>query len=82
LGFEAVITCVDSSYLDGSFVGRDYDQKFLSELPSTIDPCGEYGEFHTFAHNGPTFRQRIGYEKGEIVLRDNRFYYCDLLPAL
>jgi uncharacterized protein (TIGR00290 family) len=80
-GFEAVITCVDSHSLDGRFVGREFDRQFLAELPSTVDPCGENGEFHSFAHNGPIFRNRIRYEKGEIVLRDDRFYYCDLIPV-
>lgn len=80
-GFEAVVTCVDSSMLDGSFVGRDFDERFLSDLPVHVDPCGENGEFHTFVYAGPIFRRAIPVEKGEIVLRDDRFYYCDLLSA-
>jgi uncharacterized protein (TIGR00290 family) len=80
LGFKAVITCVDSKVLDKDFVGRDFDKQFLSELPSTIDPCGENGEFHSFVYDGPIFRQTIMYEKGDIVLRDNRYYFCDLIP--
>lgn len=80
LGFEAVVTCVDSDFLDGAFVGRAFDERFLSELPLDIDPCGENGEFHTFVYAGPLFRSTIPLEKGEIVLRDDRFYYCDLIP--
>ena len=78
LGFRAVITCVDSNVLDKVFVGRAFDEQFLSELPSTVDPCGENGEFHSFVYDGPIFRKRILHEKGEVILRDNRFYYCDL----
>ena len=78
LGFRAVITCVDSNVLDKVFVGRVFDEQFLSELPSTVDPCGENGEFHSFVYDGPIFRKRILHEKGEVILRDNRFYYCDL----
>jgi uncharacterized protein (TIGR00290 family) len=78
LGFKAVITCVDSKVLDKDFAGRDFDKRFLSELPSAVDPCGENGEFHSFVYEGPVFRQAILYEKGDIVLRDNRFYFCDL----
>jgi uncharacterized protein (TIGR00290 family) len=81
LGFKAVITCVDSHLLDGAFVGRDFDRGFLSELPAAVDPCGENGEFHSFVYDGPLFRSRILHERGEIVLRDSRFYYCDLTPA-
>jgi uncharacterized protein (TIGR00290 family) len=79
LGFKAVITCVDSNVLDRAFVGRLYDHQFLSEIPSTIDPCGENGEFHTFVYDGPIFEKRVSYTKGEIVFRDNRYWYCDLM---
>lgn len=81
LGFQAVITCVDSNILDKNFVGRAFNEQFLSELPSNIDPCGENGEFHSFVYDGPIFQERILYTKGEIVLRENRFYYCDLIPS-
>ena len=80
-GFKAVITCIDSEALDKSFVGREYDEQFLSDLPAGVDPCGENGEFHTFAYAGDIFEIPIIFAKGEIVLRDNRFYYCDLIPT-
>jgi len=80
LGFKAVITCVDSKVLDKRFVGRRFDERFLSELPSNVDPCGENGEFHSFVYDGPIFRESLLYELGEVVLRDNRFYFCDLIP--
>jgi len=80
LGFKAVITCVDSNLLDGAFVGREFDERFLSELPPAVDPCGENGEFHSFVYDGPLFRYRILHGRGEIVLRDSRFYYSDLIP--
>jgi len=82
LGFAAVITCVDSSVLDKTFIGRAFDESFLSQLPSTVDPCGENGEFHSFVYDGPIFREPILHTKGEVVLRENRFYYCDLTPAI
>jgi uncharacterized protein (TIGR00290 family) len=81
LGFKSVITCVDSKVLDKIFVGRDFDEQFLSELPSSVDSCGENGEFHSFVYNGPIFRKKILHRKGEVILRDNRFYYCDLVPS-
>jgi len=80
LGFKAVITCVDSNVLDKIFTGRPFDEQFLSELPATIDPCGENGEFHSFAYDGPIFKKRVSYTKGEVILRDSRFWYCDLIP--
>ncbi len=80
-GFKAVITCVDSKALDKTYAGRLYDKQFLSDLPSSVDPCGENGEFHSFAYDGPIFREKIAFAIGEIVLRDNRFYFCDLIAA-
>jgi uncharacterized protein (TIGR00290 family) len=81
-GFKAVITCVDSNALDKAFAGRLYDHRFLSELPSTVDPCGENGEFHSFVYDGPIFKKRVPYARGEIVFRDNRYWYCDLTSSL
>ncbi len=79
-GFKAVITCIDSNVLDKIFVGRIFDEQFLSELPSGVDPCGENGEFHSFVYDGPIFQNSIPYTIGEVVLREKRFYYCDLVP--
>lgn len=81
LGFKAVITCIDSEKLDKKFVGKEFDHRFLSELPSQIDPCGENGEFHSFVYDGPIFHRAISHKKGEVVLRDNRFYFRDLIPT-
>lgn len=78
-GFRAVITCVDSNVLDRSFAGREFDRDFLRKLPAGVDPCGENGEFHSFVYDGPIFSHRIAFTKGDIVLRDNRFYYCDVI---
>ena len=80
LGFKAVITCIDSKALDKRFIGQSYDEQFLNELPPGVDPCGENGEFHTFVHEGPVLREKIAFTMGEVVLRDNRFYFCDLIP--
>jgi uncharacterized protein (TIGR00290 family) len=81
LGFKAIITSIDSNVLAKDFVGREYDEQFLSDLPENVDPCGENGEFHSFVYNGPIFHERVSFKKGERVLRENRFYYCDLLVA-
>ena len=78
LGYKAYVSCVEGSVGPG-FAGRLYDEKFLSELPSTIDPCGENGEFHSFVFDGPIFAKPVAVEVGELVTRDGRFY-ADLLP--
>ena len=80
-GFKAVLTCVDGNALAGEFAGRDFDEDLLADLPEGTDPCAENGEFHTFVHDGPLFKSPVGIHRGEVVLRDGRFHFCDLLPA-
>jgi uncharacterized protein (TIGR00290 family) len=79
LGFKAITTCVDSQALDQSFAGKPLDKQFLDELPDGVDPCGEYGEFHTFVYDGPNFNEAIDVQLGEVIFREDRFYYCDLI---
>lgn len=79
VGFKAVITCVDSQMLDGGFVGRTFDERFLADLPPTVDVCGENGAFHSFVYDGPIFRRPVRIKRGDTVVRDDRFYYCDLV---
>jgi len=80
LGFRAIVTSIDSQILDKSFVGRVIDEKFLAEIPPSVDPCGENGEFHSFVFDGPIFKKKISHCVGEVILRENRFYYCDIKP--
>jgi uncharacterized protein (TIGR00290 family) len=79
-GFKARLVCVDTTQLDGSFSGRAFDHALLRDLPPSVDPCGERGEFHTFVSGGPDFAADIPYQVGPVVLREERFAYCDLLP--
>ena len=78
-GFRAVTVCVYSKVLDESFAGRLFDVAFLDDLPSSVDPCGENGEFHTFVFDGPIFSRPIEFAHGEIVERGG-FFFQDLLP--
>jgi len=81
LGFQAVITCVDTRVLDKGFIGRTLDRRFWDELPPDVDRSGENGEFHSFVFDGPIFREKISYTLGGTVNRDS-FYFGDLLPTL
>jgi len=80
-GYRAHLVCVDTQQLDRSFAGRRFDAELLGDLPTAADPCGERGEFHTFVSGGPIFKRPIPVATGEVVLRDGRFAYCDLLPV-
>lgn len=70
LGFKTITVCVKASLLDESFVGRIIDKDFLKDLPSSVDPCGENGEFHTFVYDGPIFNEPIHFNLGEKVYRE------------
>jgi uncharacterized protein (TIGR00290 family) len=78
-GLRAYLTCVDPRQLDRGFAGRRFDAELLAELPRHVDPCGENGEFHTFACAGPMFSAVLPVTVGEIVERDG-FVFADLLP--
>lgn len=78
-GFEARLVCVDTMALSADFAGRSFDAALLADLPPDVDPCGEGGEFHTFTSYGPGFSTRVEYEIGEVVMREGRFAYCDLV---
>jgi len=78
-GVRAKVTCVDPKKLDGCFAGREFDMKFLADLPAHVDSCGENGEFHTFVYDAPVFSSAIPVTNGEIVTRDG-FVFADVLP--
>ena len=79
-GLKATLACVDPRALDAAFAGRAFDAALLAELPPAVDPCGERGEFHTFAWDGPMFRHPVAIRRGEVVERDG-FVFADLVPA-
>ncbi len=79
-GVRAVLTCVDPRQLPESFVGRQYDSALLSDLPPSVDPCGERGEFHSFCYAGPMFTSEIAVTVGEVVTRDG-FCFADVVAA-
>ena len=78
-GYRAVLVCVDSRVLPSAFAGREFDAALLHDLPSGIDPCSENGEFHTFVYAGPIFTRPIPVRRGDVVVREGRFVYCDLV---
>ena len=77
-GLRATLTCVNPKQLDRAFAGRTFDAGLLADLPADVDPCGENGEFHSFAHTGPMFNHPIPVRVGEVVDRDG-FVFADLV---
>jgi diphthamide synthase (EF-2-diphthine--ammonia ligase) len=72
---------VDVHVLHPDFAGREFDAALLRDLPEGVDPCGENGEFHTFVYDGPLFSEPVRWTHGERVRRDERWEFCDLVPA-
>jgi len=79
-GLRARITCVDKKTIDARFAGREFDRALLEDLPPQADPCGENGEFHTFAYAGPMFAHPIPVAAGELRDADG-FVFADLIEA-
>ncbi len=69
LGFGSVICCVNDAYLGEAALGRNIDREFVDALPPDVDPCGENGEFHSFAFAGPIFKEPLRIAIGEKVYR-------------
>jgi uncharacterized protein (TIGR00290 family) len=76
-GLHARITCLNPKVLDRRFAGREFDADLLAELPREVDPCGERGEFHTCAYDGPMFSRPVPIDTGITIERDG-FVFTDL----
>jgi uncharacterized protein (TIGR00290 family) len=93
--FKTVICCTNDAYLGEEWLGKEIDNTFISQLPATVDRCGENGEYHTFCYEGPLFKKKIDFRIGEKVYKPleikttdssstgittKGFWFCDLLP--
>ena len=76
-GLRAILTCVNPKYLDRSFAGREFDRSLLRDFPAGVDPCGERGEFHSFAYGGPMYTSPVTATAGDVVDRDG-FVFADV----
>jgi uncharacterized protein (TIGR00290 family) len=79
-GLIAHVTCLDPRKVSRGFAGRTFDESFLRDLPASVDPCGENGEFHTVVTAGPMFSGAIPVSVGETVERDG-FVFTDIIPV-
>ncbi|MHB8509749.1 MAG: Dph6-related ATP pyrophosphatase [Candidatus Dormibacteria bacterium] len=79
-GLRATIACVDPARVPAGMAGREFDSDLVRDLPRGCDPCGENGEFHTFAWDGPVFSHPVPITTAGIVDRDG-FVFAELKPA-
>ena len=75
-GFKTITCCINDAYLNETWCGRILDEKFIRDLPTRVDPCGENGEFHSFCFEGPIFKRPIPIRTGEKIYKT-----FDLKPA-
>ena len=81
-GFEAVVVSANAGIFSEEWLGRRIDHSFLADLKrlsqgQEIDVCGEYGEYHTLALDGPLFRLRLEVVFGVKVQRDG-YWFLDI----
>ena len=76
-GLRAILTCINPKDLDRSFAGRQFERALLRALPADVDPCGERGEFHSFAYDGPMYGAPVTATAGDVVDRDG-FVFADV----
>jgi len=72
-GFEAIVVTTKADLLGEEWLGRTINEEFVADLRafnSAIDPCGEFGEFHSFVIDGPLFKDRIRIGESEKRLED------------
>ena len=67
LNYKTIIVCAQSNL--ETLCGKVITADVIEQFPPDIDPCGENGEFHTFAFEGPIFKNKIAFTIGEKVFR-------------
>jgi len=80
-GFETIVYSAKADLFDKEWLGRKIDKRFLSDLHSfnsAVDPCGEYGEYHTFVIDGPLFKNKLRIVDSEKILKDG-YWFLDIL---
>lgn len=93
--FKTITCCINDGYLDKTWLGKEFDNIFVEQLPANVDSCGENGEFHTFCYDGPVFKNKIRFRIGDKIYKElelktdeicvspintKGFWFCDLIP--
>jgi len=78
-GFEAVVVSAKADLLGKEWLGRRIDRGFVRDILEKIgvDPCGEFGEYHTLVIDGPMFRRRLEIIRVNEVLKDG-YWFLDI----
>jgi uncharacterized protein (TIGR00290 family) len=73
-GGAAQFVTVRPPHLDATWLGREFDSNSLFELETLgVDPCGEFGEYHTVVTNCPAFSSPLHLAPGRHVENNGCF---------
>lgn len=65
-GIKTRIIVTQEDKLDKSYIGKTLNHSLISQLPKDIDVCGEQGEYHTLAFDGPLFQYPINFSIAKV----------------
>lgn len=71
-GYRTLVVSVNLESGDPRWLGRELSGPLVESLldDPEIDPCGEYGEYHTFVWEGPMFSSPVRFQTGETFERE------------
>jgi uncharacterized protein (TIGR00290 family) len=79
LGYKTAITVVNTTMLSDRYLGKTLSRELAAEIEADgADICGENGEYHSFAYDGPLFKTPIDFKFGEKVVNGD----YSILPIL
>lgn len=58
-GIKATIIVTLADSLNKNFIGKDLNEFTIKAFPTSIDVCGEKGEYHTLVYAGDIFNEKI-----------------------
>ena len=78
-GFRSIFTCLGQQWFSEEWLGRELNENSVKDLEALatktgLDPCGEKGEYHTMAIDGPIFKEAIEISKFSKEKHDDRLY--------
>ncbi len=86
LGFKTTVIAVRPEFFKENVLGKIIDPDFIGFLRELsrikgITPCGEAGEYHTLAIDGPMFKKRLQILETRKINR-NGIYFLEILNAV
>ena len=81
LGFRMLVIEVDTSMgANKNWLGKEIDDEIIHEIEElkanrSINPIGEFGEYHTFVVDCPIYKKRINITKSKTIWKKSKGYF-------